>query len=536
MNLFFYYLMQVICCSSILLLYYWLVLRNKQFHTFNRFYLLSVAVISWLIPLLSLPLYNWISAKNSINHFVNIMTSGSQRIELTVHANTPSFNYVGLVFSIYLVVSILLCIQLGISIWRIYRLKQQNTAIAYDGCKIYLTNIQGTPFSFFKIIFWNISVPFTAASSKELLAHEKVHVVQLHSADKLFMQIILIIGWVNPIFWILRNELSLVHEFIADEKVIEPGDGASLAHMLLNAVFPAHNHILMNHFNSSPIKRRLQMLIKNQKNRFVFLRKMSVIPLLAIIFLLFSFTKQNVRVLNHQSNFFSQPLQPKDLPKVHSIQTNEIFDKEKPEEKDKIGGLQINIDTLQPLQEKHDNEKMNNPLYILNGEIISDNILKAIDKNKIRSINVLKNKLAIEKYGSKGKNGVIEIFTDNQTPTDATTQNNQLKGNIIFTQAETPAKFRGGVEAWIEFLQKNLNTDIPLMNKAPEGKYIVVLLINFDKNGKIVDVMIKKDPGYGTGAEALRVVELSPDWSPAMQNGIPVNCKQEQPITFVVAN
>ncbi|WP_390450816.1 hypothetical protein [Chryseobacterium sp. Alg-005] len=50
------------------------------------------------------------------------------------------------------------------------------------------------------------------------------------------------------------------------------------------------------------------------------------------------------------------------------------------------------------------------PLYILDGKEVSEEILKALKPENVESVNILKDKNAVSKYGEKGKNGVIEIF------------------------------------------------------------------------------------------------------------------------------
>jgi len=51
----------------------------------------------------------------------------------------------------------------------------------------------------------------------------------------------------------------------------------------------------------------------------------------------------------------------------------------------------------------------NKSIYVLNGKTISESEMKKIDPKNIESVNVLKDKSATDKYGDKGKNGVIEI-------------------------------------------------------------------------------------------------------------------------------
>ena len=106
----------------------------------------------------------------------------------------------------------------------------------------------------------------------------------------------------------------------------------------------------------------------------------------------------------------------------------------------------------------------------------------------------------------------------------------------VYTVVEIPAEFPGGREAWIKYLERNLNRDLPIENGAPAGKYVVTLSFIVDKNGAISDVQTENDPGYGTKDEAIRVIKKGPNWKPAVQNGRNVIYRHIQNIIFVVAD
>ena len=105
----------------------------------------------------------------------------------------------------------------------------------------------------------------------------------------------------------------------------------------------------------------------------------------------------------------------------------------------------------------------------------------------------------------------------------------------VFTVVQIPAEFPGGLSAWSRFLERNLNRDIPVENGAPPGRYTVVVAFTVSKNGSISDVAAENDPGYGTKAEAMRVITKGPSWKPAVQNGRNVIYRHKQAITFVVS-
>jgi protein TonB len=105
----------------------------------------------------------------------------------------------------------------------------------------------------------------------------------------------------------------------------------------------------------------------------------------------------------------------------------------------------------------------------------------------------------------------------------------------VFTVVQIPAEFPGGLSGWTRYLERNLNRDIPVENGAPPSRYTVIVAFTVSKTGAISDVQAENDPGYGTKAEAIRVITRGPSWKPAVQNGRNVIYRHKQSITFVVS-
>ena len=105
----------------------------------------------------------------------------------------------------------------------------------------------------------------------------------------------------------------------------------------------------------------------------------------------------------------------------------------------------------------------------------------------------------------------------------------------VFTVSQVPASFPGGLSAWVKYLERNLNRDLPVKNGAVVGKYTVIVSFIVDENGGISDVKAENDPGYGTAEEAKRMIIKGPNWVPATQNGLNVVYRHRQSITFVVS-
>jgi periplasmic protein TonB len=104
-----------------------------------------------------------------------------------------------------------------------------------------------------------------------------------------------------------------------------------------------------------------------------------------------------------------------------------------------------------------------------------------------------------------------------------------------FSKVEVEAEFPGGASAWRNYLQNNLNANVPNKRKAPAGTYMVVVRFIVDKKGKISDVRAETNYGYGMEKEVVRVIKKGPNWTPAMQNGKIVKAYRRQPVTFIIS-
>lgn len=284
-----YYFLQVVFCSAIMMGYYWLVLRDNKFHQYNRFYLLAIAVLSWLVPLIKIQWNdNNYAGDTQIYYLLSAVASNNTELETSLSQHWYSISWQRGLQLLYMGGALILFISMIVSLIRIFQLLKRSRAKKMGTINLIMTNAKGTPYSFFRFIFWNEAIDLSSATGQQILQHEITHVNEKHSYDKLMMQCVLIAGWMNPIFWWIQKELHMIHEFIADKKSVESGDTASLAQMLLTAAYPQQTFKLTNPFFFSPIKRRIAMLSKSN-TRFSYLRRLIVLPLLGIMIVLVAF-------------------------------------------------------------------------------------------------------------------------------------------------------------------------------------------------------------------------------------------------------
>lgn len=108
----------------------------------------------------------------------------------------------------------------------------------------------------------------------------------------------------------------------------------------------------------------------------------------------------------------------------------------------------------------------------------------------------------------------------------------QQKDNKVFTEVEHEPNFPGGLNKFYKFLQQNIKYPTEARKKKVEGKVFITFII--EKDGSFSHLRVVRDPGYGCGAEALRVMKLSPKWNAGVQNGHKVRVQYTMPINFTL--
>lgn len=284
------YLLKVSICSGILFGYYWLLLRNKIFHRYNRFYLLAIAALSLTLPVIQVNIWHTADAPApqaiQLLQVVNISNDYLDEIIITSKPeNISTEQGIALLYSMITLVFLAVFIQ---TIFRIHTLFKTHRHSLVENVYFVNTTAKGTPFSFLKYIFWNDHIDPESPTGHQIFKHELAHVRQKHSYDKLFINATLIVCWCNPFFWLIRRELNMIHEFMADKIAVEDSDTETFAAMILQATYPQHRFHLTNPFFYSPIKRRLLMLTKNKNPKVGYIGRILVLPLAVLIFAAFT--------------------------------------------------------------------------------------------------------------------------------------------------------------------------------------------------------------------------------------------------------
>jgi N-acetylmuramoyl-L-alanine amidase len=292
-----YYLLKVIICSSVLFLYYHIALRNKLFHQWNRFYLLISVFISLVAPIVQVsvmhPVYD---EPNQAIQMLQVFQSADGYLEeITIHGQ-QGVTVDQTLMIVYTVISVTLLVSVLLSLNKIFSIIESHTVQWIEKIRFVNSNAKGTPFSFFNFIFWNEDIDLQTETGRQIFQHELVHVKEKHTIDKLLVQLILIVFWCNPFFWLIRRELKLVHEFIADKKAVGEHGTAALAAMILSSSYPTHFNSITNQFFQTSIKRRLAMLTKIQNAKINYISRILALPIIAITVFAFTLRTKTVNV------------------------------------------------------------------------------------------------------------------------------------------------------------------------------------------------------------------------------------------------
>ncbi|MBU3745300.1 MAG: energy transducer TonB [Sediminibacterium sp.] len=168
------------------------------------------------------------------------------------------------------------------------------------------------------------------------------------------------------------------------------------------------------------------------------------------------------------------------------------------------------------------------PLIVQDNLVNPDEVLPPVENLQLANIGTAR----IDGIDGTG-NGWEDPAAGNAVPVNPPHQD--APEETQFASVQIPAAFPGGVDAWSRYLQRNLNQEIPMQEGAPAGRYTVIVAFTVSAGGVISDVVAETDPGFGTAAEAIRVIKKGPNWTPANQNGRMVPCRHKQQITFVVS-
>ena len=587
---------------TMLYLPYMLMLRRESFFRFNRMVLLSILLLSLVLPLCNIP---WMS----LDHQPVVQAAQLQMLELGIPVHVlpevqviasplrggreGSFSLFHLLTFIYIIgMAALLMARL----WQIARLQfglKQGVLWHNDeqGVRIYCHSGDVAPFSWMRNIV--INEKDYDEAGREIVLHEMGHIQGRHSWDIVLLTLVQMLQWWNPLCYVLGISLRDVHEYEADNFVLEQGVSAQGYQLLLiRKAVGSGGYPFANSFNHSLTKKRITMMKKSKSNPWMKSKALYVIPVAALALSAFATPK------------FVAPIE-ETVTKLEGKGTENSANLQVPEQENEPA---VQKDVAQSstenviLEEVKQQDTEGRPLFVLNGKIYEipkdaakdinseEQLTKLlnIDPEDVESITVLQKDAATAKWGDKGANGAILINTKskddvkdlvkklpgaemdgdgNITVNGKSVAKIMLNDKEVFNNNDTiynvvkeRAKFPGGDPECFKFLSMNIRYPKLCQQFGVQGRVIISFVV--EKDGSITEIKKLRGPGMELSEidvtsykeknpesteepkvgqdlgellfeEGVRVLKAMPKWEPAKdKDGNIVRSRFNLPIQF----
>lgn len=635
------YIWQSTFCLLFFFGIYFVFLRNEKAFTFTRCFILITPILAILFPLISIPVgfekpgisleqtefFRALTVQSTPDDFV--ATFGLPEVTVQSSKLPLLWEIKDYLVFIYLTIIFLLTFRL---FWNFVQLRMiwergwYQTKFNLKHNYFLIPTFGLTPiFSYFNKLFWDDTQELMPHEKEQIIKHEIEHIRQGHSWDVIYYQILSILFWFNPAIHLMRSALIDVHEYLADENVINKTQNSeNYPKLIVKMAFKGIDLPIGNYFIRSTTLKRI-MMMKNPK-KINWFKTTMVVPISLMLLALVSMKTEtgkhlipfniteNIeeikkllivsqdslevgikvkKIKNPQHYEFISPRENQSLTAQIGELQYEFTGINSDEEYIKVRGLINNLRSTSKITKSYPNARykhqVDSPAEPLSGreewnkKIISQVKVpqKELDLGLGGIIEVefvvskegeIQNPIIKKSYGAGLDNQLLDIIKqDPQNKWVAAKSNGKTidmvttasfafygsKGSIteahsffsspttlnsafaltedtVFDVVETAPEFKGGMEAWNDWIKSNIQYPQTAKEIGVEGTVYVVFVIN--KDGKVDQPEILRGIGAGCDEEVLRLISESPDWIPGQQSGQKVNVRMRLPVRFKLPN
>ena len=468
-----HYLIQVNLYLVVFFGFYVLFLRKETFYQANRFYLMLSGIMSFVIPFLHTAWVKGWFVTREVSHIMASYDTTALETPITAVAGTHLISLSHILLGLYVAGLVFYTWKFGVSIFRTIRFVAD------------FTGDDAQAFSF----FGKVRVGKSLLRYKPVLDHERIHVIQCHSFDVILFEVISILCWVNPLVYVLKREIRLLHEYQADAYASRmAGSKAYYAALLLSRKFGVTPESILGNsfFKQSLLKSRIQMLSKESSHKRALLKYGFIAP----IFL-------GMMVLASASIARSE-----NLGKIEKYSEDLVFENPAP-------------------------------------RLIADRKEVKVDLTEFRKNGTVKN-LAEEDDITFEKEKVTQRDIPPPPPMEKRPEKIELqfteipfRDEEVFVGVESQPYYPGGEDAMYRFLNTNIRYPSAASRANIQGRVTLQFIV--EKDGTVSSPKVLKGIGFGADEEAVRVVSSMPQWTPGMQNGRSVRVYYTIPIMFTLS-
>ena len=588
------YILDVTISWTFFYLIFFCFLRKETFFNVNRFYLIASITIGLILPFLRHIQIDF--SHTDVAEVAPLVlliqespTYISQSIE-TVQQESISNLYVILV-SLYSIGFIFFLLRLCKGLLSIYTIYRSGTKVSKGDHVLIHSESNHLPFSFLNMVFISTEIPLKN-EYQEVITHELEHVRSRHSLDVLYMELINVVFWFNPLIYLYKSAIKQTHEYLADAMVLHQTDKKMYGHILLRQSLSGIQIALAHSFFHSHLKNRIKMMYQKKSGKWAGLKYLLVLPVIALVVTAFGLKKEEASISNnleipkvatpyvdsHNSGISNnQPRTNEENDIVNStsqainanllVDDNDLSEALADQKSDPFETIKsYRYETLRMGENEWEAEIFSEykgpiEIRILNSKF---DIVHTVRVNKTT------NKITLPlDYKANSKDHQIRIIELNSRPAetikrvDSPLLNKFIKTSLnrevghsekildttIFNVVDKMPRFIGcdvtehtdkkslqecSNTQLIKFIFKNLKYPLAAKENKIEGKVFAQFIV--EKDGYVSDAKIIKDIGSNCGEAVLDVVnkmnENKPHWIPGEQDGKKVRVKFTLPVAF----
>lgn len=395
MGYFLVYMLKSGFCLTMFYLFYRLFLSRETFFRFNRIIILGLVLFSFLIPFIHFTTENpTLIQRQALDLEALLLMANEVEIEQS------SWNPYAVFLGIYLIGVFCFLLRVLFSIGRIMQIIRMRHPIRIDGVSVYLVTKEIAPFSWMNTII--MSEKDWRENGKEILTHEKAHILAGHAYDLIAINICVLFQWFNPAIWLLKQELQSLHEYQADEAVLTQGIDAKKYQLLLIKKTVGSQRFLSvaNSFNQSGLKSRIRMMLKSKSNPWRKLKFVGILPFAIATIAAFARTEVSNELEKLSAAKITEIIPDgitRATDKVTETKTDSVMkkSKKKKENKKQKGNKQqqntITTDSILAKVERDGAQELpKNLAFVVDHEHKTAEEVQSIDPKEIKRIDVLK--------------------------------------------------------------------------------------------------------------------------------------------------
>ena len=474
------YLLKLNLALIVLFGFYKLMFSGDTFFALRRATLIGMCLVAMLVPGLNCSYW--------INKSVGMVSMANEYAAIVLPAVTITPGGGGAIgwettaMTIYTMVACLFLLRFFWQLVSIVRLRNKCRTTDINGTKVYLLESDEGPFSFFNWIFIN-PTKHNRQETDEIMTHELAHCRQLHSVDILFTELFAIVFWANPFVWLLKREVRLNLEYLADNNVLAGGtDSKKYQYHLLGLAYRKNVATISNNFNVLPLKKRIKMMNKKRTKRIAKVKYALYIPLAAALLVVSNIETVARDIANVAKAMPMAKASVKQEKMVDLSFSNKAT---------------VAVESRKNVQSTEAIERKDNKM-----EVQADNRNSEMSAQKVEETTEVANEESAEKGPKKSP-------------------------KKVYDHIENMPTFNGNLNQW---LLQNMKYPVEAINKKEQGKVIVQFIVS--ENGEVSEPKIIRSVSPALDKEACRIVLAMPKWNPGKLKGKPVAVRYMLPISF----